>query len=31
VEIFFYGWSPIVRRRTLYRRLAAARVEVRWA
>jgi hypothetical protein len=31
LEIFFYGWSPIVRRRALYRRLAAARVEVRWA
>jgi hypothetical protein len=31
VEIFFYGWLPIVRRRTLYRRLAAARVEVRWS
>jgi hypothetical protein len=30
VEIFFYGWLPIVRRRALYRRLAAARVEVRW-
>ena len=29
LEIFLYGWWPIVRRRTLYRRLAAARVEVR--
>jgi hypothetical protein len=30
-EIFVYGWWPIVRRRSLYRRLAAARVAVRWA
>jgi hypothetical protein len=29
LEIFLYGWWPIVRRRALYRRLAAARVEVR--
>lgn len=30
LEIFLYGWWPIVRRRLLYRRLAAAAVEVRW-
>ena len=30
LEIFLYGWWPILRRRALYRRLAAARVEVRW-
>ena len=29
LEIFLYGWWPILRRRALYRRLAAARVEVR--
>ena len=29
LEIFLYGWWPIVRRRTLYRRLADARVSVR--
>lgn len=30
LEIFLYDWWPIVRRRALYRRLAAARVEIRW-
>jgi hypothetical protein len=30
LEIFLYGWGPIIRRRALYRRLAAARVEVRF-
>lgn len=30
LEIFLYGWWPILRRRSLYRRLAAARVVVRW-
>lgn len=29
LEIFLYDWVPIVRRRALYRRLAAARVELR--
>ena len=29
IEIFIYDWWPIVRRRNLYRRLAAAKVEVR--
>ena len=29
IEIFLYGWGPIIRRRALYRRLAAARVDVR--
>ena len=29
IEIFIYDWWPIVRRRNLYRRLAAATVEVR--
>lgn len=29
LEIFLYDWLPIVRRRSLYRRLAAARVELR--
>jgi hypothetical protein len=29
IEIFIYEWWPIVRRRNLYRRLAAARVEIR--
>ena len=29
VEIFLYDWWPIVRRRNLYRRLSAARVELR--
>jgi hypothetical protein len=29
IEIFFYDWWPIARRRDLYRRLAAATVEVR--
>jgi hypothetical protein len=29
IEIFLYDWWPIVRRRNLYRRLAAARVELR--
>lgn len=28
IEIFLYEWWPIVRRRNLYRRLAAARVEL---
>ncbi|WP_018237652.1 hypothetical protein [Ensifer sp. BR816] len=28
LEIFLYGWWPIVRRRRLYRRLAAAEVKV---
>ncbi|UVC17917.1 hypothetical protein [Mesorhizobium onobrychidis] len=31
LEIFLYEWWPIVRRRTLYRRLAEAKVEIRWA
>ena len=30
LEIFLYEWWPIVRRRTLYRRLAEAKVEIRW-
>jgi hypothetical protein len=30
LEIFLYGWGPIIRRRAVYRRLAAARVEVRF-
>ena len=30
LEIFLYGWWPILRRRALYRRLAAARVAVKW-
>jgi hypothetical protein len=29
IEIFLYDWWPIVRRRNLYRRLSAARVELR--
>jgi hypothetical protein len=29
IETFLYDWWPIVRRRNLYRRLAAARVELR--
>lgn len=29
LEIFLYGWWPIIRRRNLYRGLAAARVRVR--
>lgn len=29
LEIFLYDWLPIVRRRSLYHRLAAARVELR--
>jgi hypothetical protein len=29
IEIFIYDWWPIVRRRNLYRRLAAAKVEIR--
>ena len=29
IEIFIYDWWPIVRRRNLYRRLAAATVDVR--
>jgi hypothetical protein len=29
LEIFFYEWWPIVRRRNLYQRLAAAQVEMR--
>jgi hypothetical protein len=29
IEIFFYDWWPIVRRRNLYRRLSAAQVELR--
>ena len=28
IEIFLYDWWPVVRRRNLYRRLAAARVEL---
>ena len=28
-EIFLYDWLPLARRRDLYRRLGAARVEVR--
>ncbi len=28
-EIFLYDWLPLARRRDLYRRLAAARVEIR--
>lgn len=28
-EIFLYGWMPLKRRRDLYRRLAAARLEIR--
>jgi hypothetical protein len=31
IETFLYDWWPIARRRDLYRRLAAARVEVREA
>ena len=31
IEIFLYDWWPLARRRDLYRRLAAARVEVRAA
>jgi hypothetical protein len=30
LEIFLYDWWPIIRRRALYRRLAAAKVEIRW-
>jgi hypothetical protein len=29
IEIFIYDWLPVVRRRNLYQRLAAATVEVR--
>ena len=29
IEIFLYEWWPIARRRDLYRRLAAAKVELR--
>ena len=29
IEIFLYAWWPVVRRRNLYRRLAAATVELR--
>ena len=29
IEIFIYDWWPIVRKRNLYRRLAAAKVEVK--
>ncbi|HEY7665949.1 MAG TPA: hypothetical protein VH934_22755 [Xanthobacteraceae bacterium] len=29
IEIFLYDWWPLVRRRNLYRRLAAARVELK--
>jgi len=29
IEIFIYDWLPIVRKRNLYRRLSAAKVEVR--
>jgi hypothetical protein len=29
IEIFIYDWLPIVRKRNLYRRLAAAQVEVK--
>jgi len=29
LEIFLYDWWPLLRRRNLYRRIAAARVEVR--
>jgi hypothetical protein len=29
IEIFLYDWWPIIRRRELYRRLAAAKVELR--
>jgi hypothetical protein len=29
IEIFLYDWWPIVRRRNLYQRLSAARVELR--
>ena len=29
IEIFIYDWWPIVRRRNLYRRLAAARVVIK--
>jgi hypothetical protein len=29
IEIFIYDWQPIVRKRNLYRRLAAAKVDVR--
>jgi hypothetical protein len=29
IEIFFYDWWPIVRRRNLYRRLSSAQVELR--
>lgn len=30
LEIFLYGWWPILRRRSLYRRLADAHVTVEW-
>jgi hypothetical protein len=29
IEIFFYDWWPVVRKRNLYRRLAVASVEVK--
>jgi hypothetical protein len=29
IEVFFYDWWPLMRRRNLYRRLAAASVEVK--
>ena len=29
IEIFFYDWWPVVRRRNLYRRLAGAKVEIK--
>ena len=29
LEIFLYDWWPVLRRRNLYRRIAAARIEVR--
>ena len=29
IEIFLYDWWPIVRRRNLYQRLAAAQVELK--
>lgn len=30
VDIFLYGWQPLVRRRNLYRRLAVAPVRLMW-
>jgi hypothetical protein len=30
LEIFLYGWGPIIRRRSLQRRLSSSKVEIRY-